>query len=72
MVFPQCIKISGGTPVVAKDKNLTVSVDAVLKKISKKTKIIFLANPNNPTGTMIPKKDLVKLVQKLPKNISLK
>ena len=71
LVFPQCIKISGGTPIVAKDKNLTVSVDAVLKKISKKTKIIFLANPNNPTGTMIPEKDLVKLIQKLPKNIVL-
>ena len=53
LVFPQSIRIAGGKPIMAKDVNYTASLDNILSKISKKTKIIFLANPNNPTGTMV-------------------
>ena len=53
LVFPQSIKIAGGTPIIAKDTNFTVSLENIQKKITKRTKIIFLANPNNPTGTMV-------------------
>jgi len=47
---------------VPRDGNYCVNVSAVKKAISKKTKIILLANPNNPTGTPIPKQDILELV----------
>ncbi len=69
--FPQAIKVAGGKAVVAKDKNLTVSVDNILKNITLKTRIVFLANPNNPTGTLIDKREVIRLIESLPKNILL-
>ena len=69
LVFPQAIKISGGIPVKAKDKNFTVCIKEIINKINHKTKIIFIANPNNPTGTMVPEKDLRELIKHTPKNI---
>ena len=47
---------------VPRDENYLVNVSAVKKAISKKTKIILLANPNNPTGTPVPKQDILELV----------
>ena len=49
-------QIVGAKVVFSKEKNFKVSNNEILKKISKKTKIVFLANPNNPTGTYISKK----------------
>ena len=69
LVFPQAIRIAGGIPVTALDEDLTVSVDAIIKALSPKTKIIFLANPNNPTGTMISKSDVERLIAAVPKNV---
>jgi histidinol-phosphate aminotransferase len=64
-------KISGSKIVFAKEKNFKVSVDEITKKVSKKTKIIFLANPNNPTGTYLTKSELLRLQKKLNKKILL-
>ena len=64
-------KMCGAKIRYAKEKNFTVSVENILSKVTKKTKIVFLANPNNPTGTMIYKKDLLKLRRKLRSNILL-
>ncbi len=58
LVFRQSVTVAGGVPVIAPDKDLTVSVDAILDCLSPRTKLIFLANPNNPTGTMIPRADI--------------
>ena len=69
--FPQAISIAGAKGVVANDVNLTASVDNILSKISKKTKLIFLANPNNPTGTFISRKEVIRLHESIPKNILL-
>ena len=69
--FPQAISITGAKPVVAKDIDFTVSVDNILEKINKKTKIIFLANANNPTGTYIPKKEVFRLHNSIPSNVIL-
>ena len=69
--FPQAISIVGAKGVVANDVNHTASVDNIVSKISKKTKLIFLANPNNPTGTFISKKEIVRLHELIPKNILL-
>ena len=69
--FPQAIAVAGGKGVVAKDNGLTVSVDNILKSITKKTRLIFLANANNPTGTFISKTEVIRLMESLPKNILL-
>lgn len=56
-------QLCGGTLVeVPRDDNFTVDISAVKAAISKKTKIIFLANPNNPTGTIIPQPDILEIL----------
>ena len=63
--------IVGGKVLFAKEKDFKVSVNEILKKVTKKTKIVFLANPNNPTGTYISKNELIFLREKLRRNILL-
>jgi len=56
-------KLCGGTLVeVARDESFAVNVGAVKDAISPRTKIILIANPNNPTGTLIPREDILELV----------
>ena len=64
-------KMNGAKVVYSKENNFTVSVKDILKKVTRKTKVIFLANPNNPTGTYVAKKDLIFLRKKLRSNILL-
>ena len=64
-------KIYGAKIKYAKEKNFRISVDNIISKVNKKTKIVFLANPNNPTGTIVSKKELLKLRKKLRSNILL-
>ncbi len=63
--------IVGAKVVFSKEKNFKVSVESIIKKVSKKTKIVFVANPNNPTGTYLEKKELINLRKKLNKKILL-
>lgn len=71
LVFPQATRIAGGVPVVAKDDGLTVSVDHILAAVTERTKIVFLANPNNPTGTMISESEVRRLHAGLPSHVIL-
>ena len=64
-------KINGAKVFFAKENNFTISINNILSYVTKKTKIIFLANPNNPTGTYINKKDLINLRKKLRSDILL-
>ena len=64
-------KIVGAKVIFAKEKKFRVSVSEIIKKVTKKTKIVFLANPNNPTGTYLTKLELIKLRKKLRQNILL-
>ena len=64
-------KINGAKVIYAKEKNFTISVKDILSKVTKNTKIVFLANPNNPTGTYIDKKKLIYLRKKLRSEILL-
>ena len=64
-------KISGAKVIFAKEKKFKISIPEILKKVTKKTKIVFLANPNNPTGTYLNKYELSELRKKLRKNILL-
>ena len=63
--------IVGAKVVFSKEKDFTISVDEIIKKVNKKTKIVFLANPNNPTGTYLKKKELINLRKRLRNNILL-
>ena len=64
-------KMNGAKVIYSKENNFTVSVSDIIKRVTRKTKIVFLANPNNPTGTYIIKKDLLFLRKKLRSNILL-
>jgi histidinol-phosphate aminotransferase len=64
-------KIVGAKVLFAKEVKFKVSSVEILKKVTKKTKIVFLANPNNPTGTYLTKKEILELRKKLNKNILL-
>src|SRR5262245_46272343 len=52
---------SGATPVEAPERAYTADVDALLERVTPRTKIVFLANPNNPTGTYVPHDDVRRL-----------
>ena len=69
--FPQAISVAGAKGVVAEDLNFTANVDNIISKINKRTKLIFLANANNPTGTFIPKEEVIRLHKSIPSNIIL-
>ncbi|MDD5038370.1 MAG: histidinol-phosphate transaminase [Dehalococcoidales bacterium] len=56
-------ELCGGTLIeVPRGKDFAIDLSAVIAAITKKTKIIFLANPNNPTGTITPQQDILKLL----------
>jgi histidinol-phosphate aminotransferase len=71
LVYPIATLGSGAKPVVAAEKNYTADVDAILAKVSERTRIVFLANPNNPTGTYIPFDEVRRLHRGLPANVLL-
>ena len=71
LVYPIATLGTGAKPVVAPEKNFTADVDAILACVSKKTKLVFLANPNNPTGTYIPFDEVKRLHQSLPPHVLL-
>ena len=71
LVFPQAIKLAGGVPVVAPDHEYTVSVDSIIAKLTPRTKLVFLANPNNPTGSMISEQEVLRLAEAIPKSVVL-
>ena len=62
-------KIVGAKVLFSKEINYKVSIENILKKVTKKTKIVFIANPNNPTGTYLNKTELINLRKKLNKKI---
>ena len=63
--------IVGAKVQFAKEKYFKISIKEILKKVSKKTKIVFIANPNNPTGTYLNKLELLELRKKLNQKILL-
>ena len=62
---------AGGVPVRVPEVNLTADVDAILARVTARTKVVFLANPNNPTGTWIPRAELHRLREGLPEHVLL-
>ncbi len=71
LVYPIATRGSGATPIVAAEKNYTADVDAMLAAVSGRTKVVFLANPNNPTGTYVPFDEVKRLHRGLPPHVLL-
>lgn len=71
LVYRLAAKQVGATPVAAPESDLTADVDALLDHVSPATKLVFLANPNNPTGTMVTRGDLERLHAGLPPHVLL-
>ena len=71
LVYPIAIAANGAKAVVAPEVDHTTSVDAMLKCVNARTKMVFLANPNNPTGTYLPFNEVKRLHAGLPKTTLL-
>jgi len=71
MVYPLIARQCRAVPVAAPETNLTVDVDAILAAVTDKTRIVFIANPNNPTGTVLPGSEIRRLHAGLPGDVLL-
>jgi histidinol-phosphate aminotransferase len=71
MVYKIYIQAAGAKPVAVKETNERADVDAMLAAVTESTKIVFLANPNNPTGTYLPFDEVRRLHAGLPKTVLL-
>ncbi len=71
LMYPIAAKSVGATPVAAPETNLTADVDELLGKVTDKTRILFLANPNNPTGSYLNASEMKRLRDGLPETVLL-
>jgi histidinol-phosphate aminotransferase len=71
LVYPIATRGSGATPIAVPEKDHTADVDAMLSAVSERTKVVFLANPNNPTGTYVPFDEVKRLHRSLPAHVLL-
>lgn len=63
------VKIMGGQSVFVPLKNNTYDLEAMAKAVTEKTKLVFVCNPNNPTGTIVKKAEVDKLLAALPDHV---
>jgi histidinol-phosphate aminotransferase len=71
LMYPIGAKSVGAKPVAAPERDLTTDVDAVLACLTDKTRIVFVANPNNPTGTYLSADEMARLHAGLPRHVIL-
>jgi histidinol-phosphate aminotransferase len=71
LVYRIAILGAGGKPVVVPERNYTADVDAIVAAVTPRTKVVFLANPNNPTGTYLPFDEVKRLHAALPPQVLL-
>jgi histidinol-phosphate aminotransferase len=71
LMYPIAATMAGATAIAAPEKALTSDVDAMLARVTPKTRIVFLANPNNPTGTYLPAEEIARLHAGLPPTVLL-
>jgi histidinol-phosphate aminotransferase len=71
LMYPIGALSVGATPVAAPERALTADVDALLERVSPRTRLVFIANPNNPTGTYLSAAELARLHAGLPPHVVL-
>jgi len=71
LVYRIDILAAGGEPVAVPETNYTADVDAILAAVTEKTRVVFLANPNNPTGTYVPFEEVKRLHAALSPHVLL-
>lgn len=71
MVYKIYIQSAGAAPIAVKETDERADIDAMLAAVTPRTKIVFLANPNNPTGTYVPFQEVRRLHAGLPRNVLL-
>ena len=71
LMYPIAAKSVGANPIAAPERNLTADVDALLAAVTPRTRVVFLANPNNPTGTYLPRDEMKRLHAGLPSSVLL-
>jgi histidinol-phosphate aminotransferase len=71
LVYKIVILAAGASPVIAPERNFRADVDAILERVTPQTRMIFIANPNNPTGTCIGFDEIRRLRQGLPETVLL-
>jgi histidinol-phosphate aminotransferase len=70
-VYTNVTQIMGGKPIKVKLKDFTHDLDTMLKKVNRKTKLVFICNPNNPTGTTVSQESFNHFLSRLPKRVIL-
>ena len=71
LMYPIGAKSVGATPVAVPERSLTADVDGFLARVTERTRIVFIANPNNPTGTYLSINEMNRLHAGLPPNVVL-
>ena len=71
LVYPIAIQSNSATAIVSPERHETADVDAILQRVRERTRIVFLANPNNPTGTYLPFNEVKRLHAGLPRRVLL-
>jgi histidinol-phosphate aminotransferase len=70
-IYPIVAKMSGANVIVVPAKDYGHDLPAMLKAITSKTRIVFVANPNNPTGTLAPREEVISFVNEIPDDVLL-
>src|ERR1700730_16439905 len=71
LMYPIGAQTVGATPVAAPERELKTDVDALLERVSERTRLVFIANPNNPTGTYLGAGEMARLHAGLPSSVVL-
>lgn len=71
LMYPIYSLSRGAKPIAVPEKNYVADIDAIIKAVTPKTRIVFIANPNNPTGTYVPFDEIKRLHKALPGNVVL-
>ena len=69
LVYPLATQVCNGKIIQVPMNYYTYDLDAIAKAVTSKTKIIFIANPNNPTGTMVGEKEVESFIKKIPEHV---
>lgn len=68
-VYPLVTQAAGATGIVVPAKNYGHDIDAMLDAITPETRVVFIANPNNPTGTFLPAPDILRFLKRVSRDV---